>query len=172
MRKPRSRPPALLLAPLLAAAGCVFQPGAPQPIDDADAAVAPSPPDLAVAPDLAVRPPDLVVLFDLAVPPDLVVPGRWYQADSAHCPDFCAKYAMTNVPGPDGASCESGETRSASAIAAGIRFTYGCWSDCSAQPAHAATTVVRPGLGGGYCYAPGQNHDWDDTDRTVGCFCR
>lgn len=174
MRKPRSRPPALLLAPLLVAAGCVFQPGAPQPIDDADAAVAPEPPDLARVPDLAARPPDLVSLPDLVTLPDLDYPGRWYQADKAHCSDFCSKMKLTSGPGPDGASCASGESRPASAIQAGIKFTFGCWQDCSPQPPHTATTTIPwwSWTGEGYCYTAGQTQDWGTTDLTVGCFCR
>jgi hypothetical protein len=91
--------------------------------------------------------------------------GKWYQANGKSCPDFCKSLGMTNIPGPEGAHCMSGEARSASGIAQGIKFTYGCWGGCTGSSSYKATSH------GKYCYMPGQKQDNDSTDITVGCFC-
>lgn len=105
-------------------------------------------------------------LADAASPPDSGATGKWYQADSAHCPTHCSGLGLTNGAGPEGAHCMSGEVRSASGIAQGITFTYGCWGPCTPMGKHTATST------GKYCYKPGQKQDGDKTDLTVGCFCR
>jgi hypothetical protein len=97
-------------------------------------------------------------------PADLEV-GRWYQANQAVCSTFCSGKGLENVASPDGAYCISGEARPKSAIDAKIKFTYGCSSSCN--PQNQPTTCH-----GEYCYRPGQKQDDDDTDLTVGCFCR
>ena len=103
-------------------------------------------------------------------PPDTLSPdmdtGRWYQANEASCPTYCAGKGLSNVASADGGKCVSGEARPQSAIAQGIVFTWGCSSTCTAQ---SGTTTQSYGK---YCYRPGQKHDDDSTDRTVGCFCR
>jgi len=98
-------------------------------------------------------------------PPDQVQ-GSWHQANQQNCPTFCAGLGQTNVPGPEGAHCMSGEVRSASGVTAGIQFTWGCFKTCAPMGAHQAESV------GTNCYMPGQKNDNDATDRTVGCFCR
>ena len=119
-----------------------------------------APPDHLVVPDFSSTP-------DLTPRPDLVVSGRWLQADMAHCPDFCRARGMASAPGPEGSHCMSGEARAASGIAAGIRFTWGCWRVCTAEGAQQATTTPN-----GYCFRTEAAKDYDVTDRTVGCFCR
>ncbi|MCA9669688.1 MAG: hypothetical protein KC503_29035 [Myxococcales bacterium] len=104
-------------------------------------------------------------------PPDTTVDqppvlGAWVQANSQNCPNFCAGLGKVNVAAPDGPHCMSGERRPASGIAAGITFAYGCWPNCTAQGAFAATSS------GQYCYSAGQKKDNDGTDRTVGCYCQ
>ncbi len=94
-------------------------------------------------------------------------PGRWYQANSLECTSYCQGIGKQNVPAPDGtnAKCVSGEQRAPSAMGV-ITMTYGCWGSCSqANANHSSSTS-------GFCYAPGQKHDYDSTDRTVGCYCR
>ena len=95
-------------------------------------------------------------------------PGQWYQANQKDCSSFCTSIGKVSAPSPEGATCMSGEDRPASGVAAGIKFPYGCWSDCSPQPAQGATSCVDTI----YCYRPGQDQDADVTDFTVGCFCR
>jgi hypothetical protein len=57
--------------------------------------------------------------------------------------------------------------RPKSGVDQGIKFKYGCPSGCSAQagPLNAASVDDE-------CYRAGQKQDHDDSDRTVGCFCR
>lgn len=98
--------------------------------------------------------------------PDTLDQGQWYQANQQLCATFCTAKGKASVPGPEGAHCMSGEVRSASGIMQGIVFTWGCFPDCLGEGPHQATSS------GGYCYKPGQKKDNDDTDRTVGCFCR
>ena len=112
--------------------------------------------DLPPKPDL--RPPD-------QRPPDQDV-GKWYQANQKNCPTFCTDLGKSNQPGPEGAHCMSGEVRSASGIAQGITFPWGCWPACTPLGPHQATS------NGTNCYMPGQTKDGDPTDRTVGCYCR
>jgi len=73
-----------------------------------------------------------------------------------------------NVKGPEGATCMSGECRSKSGVDQGIKFLYGCSGDglCNPQGYHEAVSVNQ------YCYKPSQKQDNDNTDLTVGCFCR
>lgn len=98
--------------------------------------------------------------------PDTLDQGQWVQANQQVCATFCTAKGKASVPGPEGAHCMSGEVRSASGIMQGIVFTWGCFPDCLGEGPHQATSS------GGYCYKPGQKKDNDDTDRTVGCFCR
>lgn len=114
-------------------------------------------------PDTA--PPDTAPPPDLTPTPDQPV-GQWYQANAKSCPTFCSGLGKTNTTSPDGARCVSGEMRPASAVAAGITFTYGCWSSCAPM-----TGAVNSSSVGSYCYVPGQKQDGDGTDLTVGCFC-
>lgn len=115
-------------------------------------------PDTAV--DLVSPPPD-------APPPD-ADPGKWYQVDSKNCPNHCSSIGRTNVKGPEGAKCMSGECRSKSGVDQGIKFLYGCsgTGTCDPQGFHEAVSVNQ------YCYKPAQKQDDDNTDLTVGCFCR
>lgn len=99
--------------------------------------------------------------------PDTTAPGRWFQANLQVCSAFCTTQGRASALSPDGALCMSGENRSASGMAQGIAFTYGCWPNCAA-----ATTVQDAASSGGFCYRPSQKKDGDTTDRTVGCFCR
>lgn len=92
--------------------------------------------------------------------------GQWIQADTVFCPTACSLISAVNVASSDGAYCASGEVRPVSAIAAGIKFTFGCTGGCVAGAPPGAQSS------GPYCYLPGQKHDADKTDRTVGCFCR
>jgi len=117
-----------------------------------------------LAPDTA-PPPDTAPSPDLKPTPDLPV-GQWYQANAKNCPTFCAGLGKTNTTSPEGARCISGEMRPASAVAAGIKFTYGCWSSCAPM-----TGTVNSSSDGNYCYTPNQKRDGDGTDLTVGCFC-
>jgi hypothetical protein len=123
--------------------------------------------------DAGSWPPDLAALDSL--PPDTLAPdtlspdmdtGRWYQANEANCPTYCAGKGLTNVASADGGKCVSGEARPQSAITQGITFTWGCSSTCTAQSGITTQSY------GKYCYRPGQKQDDDSTDRTVGCFCR
>lgn len=98
-------------------------------------------------------------------PPDLN-PGQWYQANQKNCPSYCQGLGRTNVPGPEGAHCMSGEVRSGSGIAQGITFPWGCFSSCAPMGPHQASSE------GSNCYMPAQKKDGDPTDRTVGCYCR
>lgn len=92
--------------------------------------------------------------------------GQWIQADTIFCPTACSLISAVNVASSDGAYCASGEVRPASAIAAGIKFTFGCTGGCVAGAPPGAQSV------GSRCYLPGQKRDADKTDLTVGCFCR
>jgi hypothetical protein len=92
--------------------------------------------------------------------------GQWIQADTLFCPVACSLINASNVASSDGAYCISGEARPASAIAAGIKFTFGCTANCVPGAPPGAQSV------GAYCYLPGQKRDGDKTDLTVGCFCR
>jgi len=91
--------------------------------------------------------------------------SQWYQVNQASCPTYCSGIGKTNGAEPEGAHCMSGEVRSASGIAQGINFTWGCWPSCAPQGLHKAQSQ------GGYCYKPKQKKDNDPTDRTVGCYC-
>lgn len=109
--------------------------------------------------------PDAFVADTLPPTPDMDT-GRWYQVDKANCPTYCAGLGKSNEQSVDGGRCMSGEARPKSAIDQGLTFTYGCSSACFAQSGITTTSY------GKYCYRPGQKQDDDDTDYTVGCFCR
>ncbi|MCA9673370.1 MAG: hypothetical protein KC503_47605 [Myxococcales bacterium] len=102
-----------------------------------------------------------------APPPDMNV-GAWYPADRVDCATFCTGKGLTSVPSPDGCHCVSGESRCASALAAGIVFLYGC----TGGPACMPQSNITSSSSGRFCYRPGQKQDGDDTDQTVACFCR
>lgn len=93
-------------------------------------------------------------------------PAAWYPVNGHDCLNYCQSIGRISGMSKEGAQCVSGENRAASALAV-IPFTYGCFpSHCS--PEHTSKAVSM----GGYCYKPGQKHDNDRTDITVGCFCR
>ncbi len=94
--------------------------------------------------------------------------GKWYQANKAYCPSFCKAKGKKSVAGPEGATCMSGEARSASGVKQGIKFPYGCWGGCG--PMSTPHTTVN--TTSGYCFRKGYPQDYDSSDRTVGCFCR
>jgi len=105
------------------------------------------------------RPRDLI--------PSDVRAGKWYQANQKHCPTYCSGVGLVNEPSIEGAYCASGEVRPKSAIDQGIDFHWGCWPDCTP---HTGLFVAKSESG--YCFMNGQVKDYDNTDRTVGCFCR
>jgi hypothetical protein len=141
-------------------------PGSDAPIYPSDVAVGDGLPEAAAAPDTLV---DCGPDPDLTVTPDQLQPdtfaGKWYQANSKSCPDFCNSLGMTNKPSPEGTRCMSGEVRPASGINQGIQFSYGCWGGCAPNNPSASSSD------GKYCYMPGQKKDNDSSDITVGCFC-
>lgn len=96
-------------------------------------------------------------------------PGAWVQVakwNSKNCSQICG--TKTNVKSPDGHYCTSGELVPTSAHGI-IVYHHKCWphKDCRAPQG-----VANGGSVGRYCYGTGQKHDNDNTDRTVGCYCR
>jgi len=115
---------------------------------------------------------DMSVTVDVS--PDLPQ-GSWIQIkiwDYRDCNKLCGAVGRQSVPGPEAATCASGQVLPASAIAAGLVFHHGCWPDGSCTIATPAAQVngatVFYNL---YCYFPNQVKDADLVDRTIGCFC-
>lgn len=102
--------------------------------------------------------------------------SKWYQVDGAYCPTFCSGIGKVNTVSVEyyyptaGSKCTSGEMRSGGAIAAGIKFTHGCWGDGGCPYAR---TWNFPISYGGSCYnSVGKaTMDGDWTDVTIGCHC-
>ncbi len=94
--------------------------------------------------------------------------GKWYQANKAYCPTFCKGKGKKSAAGPEGATCMSGEARSASGVKQGIKFPYGCWGGCGPMSTKHQTINTTSG----YCFRKGFPQDYDASDRTVGCFCK
>lgn len=88
--------------------------------------------------------------------------GGWLQANDQNCPSFCSGQGLQNVLSPDNARCASGEVRPNSAIGI-LSYPFGTWGT--------AGWTSNSSSNGNHCYGVGQVVDWDNTDRTVGCFC-
>jgi len=102
-------------------------------------------------------------------PPDAAPPpstAKWFQANGQDCVAFCAGGGSVNVASPDGAKCTSGENIPQSAVTAGITYDK-CFPNCNPHVAGS-----NPHSDKGECYADGQKHDGDSTDKTRGCFCQ
>lgn len=97
----------------------------------------------------------------------VVFPGRWYNAYRQNCPAFCSGQSATNVgsPFPEefDSACASGEIWRPALLNIGVlTFPAGRWGG-------------GDGFGrsvGDRCYRPGGKQDGDNTDYTVGCFCK
>lgn len=152
-------------------AGCMPGLNRPAPGDDLRVDAAGDRSDLEEPDDWGVVDQIVDVHQPDARPPDRSLPdanvGHWYQADQKNCASHCTSLSRTNVPSPEQALCMSGEVRPESGIDQGIKFTWGCVGGCAAQSPPLPSKSY-----GTDCYKTGQKQDGDDTDRTVGCFCK
>jgi hypothetical protein len=93
--------------------------------------------------------------------------GNWFQADRKNCKTFCPTIGRVNRAAPSGDFCSSGEVipRSAHGV---ISYTFGTWPH--SRPHHYGRISKSEGQ---WCYqtTPRQKHDYDRTDKTVGCYC-
>lgn len=95
--------------------------------------------------------------------------GQWIQTEGQECNQVCNRIGKVNAPSIEGALCVSGERRVASARNR-IQYTKGTWGEeCRSITTNGSCAASSHNR---YCYAPGQKHDTDKTDITVGCFCR
>lgn len=114
-------------------------------------------------------------------PATLTILGGWRNAGGGSCDDVCARGGHGFIPknSPDGTNCTSGETVPWSAWDSGnVSWNWGCWDGCAGgKGCH--TNRCRagrwepsiPNVRWGYCYAPDQPRDNNNTDITVGCYC-
>ncbi len=94
--------------------------------------------------------------------------GKWHNVDQLHCPTFCSQIGFTNNPSPEGMRCVAGEQQAASAYPY-INYRYGYWR--SREIPGRSSSDASSGNFNEECYASGQKHDHDSTDKTVGCWC-
>lgn len=114
----------------------------------------------------------------------LNVTGGWVDAAGGGCGAVCARHGFISKNSPEGANCASGETIPWSAWDSKannqnpIDFNWGCWDGCvGGKGCHtnrcreARSEPSIPNIKWGYCYAPGQTRDNDNTDITAACYC-
>lgn len=114
----------------------------------------------------------------------LTVTGGWVNAAGGGCADVCERHGFVPKNSPEGANCASGETIPWSAWDSKannqnpIDFNWGCWDGCvggkgchTNRCAQARSEPSIPNKKWGYCYAPAQTRDNDNTDITAACYC-
>jgi len=97
------------------------------------------------------------------------LPPRWIATKGGVCSQLCRSFKMVSVPGPEGASCTSGEVIPPSAKRGAIPYSLGCWPlrDCRPQGIISGAKSF-----GKFCYGPGQKQDRGRSDTTMGCYCQ
>ena len=114
----------------------------------------------------------------------LKITGGWVNAAGGGCGVVCENHGFISKDSPEGANCASGETIPWSAWDSKpnnqnpIDFNWGCWDGCvGGKGCHtnrcrqARSEPSIPNRKWGYCYAPGQVRDNNNTDITAACYC-
>jgi hypothetical protein len=115
---------------------------------------------------------DLCALGQVCESGNCVDEGDWVSTWGLSCTTACILAGKTASSNNYDQECTSGEAvipRAIEELGAGI-YLSGCWPNSCTDPGMSIGTNPTSTIGG-YCYIPGQKHDWDATDITAACFC-